>query len=370
MKEPITVLRAVPGFLALSETFIDTGARALAPDVRTVFLADEVLPQARSFPGHRVETLPRPWYARLPGLRRRRERTAFLESMKNRHGAHLLHAHFGHHARRWVSAARAAGLPLVVSLHGYDVSAYPRRRPQAYRRLFAEAALVLASSDDLRRRALALGCPESKVRTFVVGIEPDRFPFAERRPDGPLRVLAVGRHVPKKGFGLLAEAARRLAAEGMEIELLILGPGPGPALPLAAPARWVDALRAADPFAARAEALARAHVAAVPSTQAPDGDAEGTPNVLLEFQAAGLPVLATRHGGIPQAVDVRSAVLVEPGSAEALAQGLRELWRRREAWPAMGRAGRTLVEERFDARRQAGTMAAWYEEVCCGTKVR
>ena len=85
----------------------------------------------------------------------------------------------------------------------------------------------------------------------------------------------------------------------------------------------------------------------LPSVTAPNGDEEGTPTVLLEAAYAQVPVVATRHAGIPEIVaDGESGLLVAEGDPTALADGLRTMLASRERWPAMGEAGRRLVIER------------------------
>ena len=85
----------------------------------------------------------------------------------------------------------------------------------------------------------------------------------------------------------------------------------------------------------------------LPSVTASNGDEEGTPTVLLEAAYHRLPVLATRHAGIPEVVaDGESGMLVAEGDDAALAEGLRVLVGSRDRWPAMGEAGRRLVIDR------------------------
>jgi colanic acid/amylovoran biosynthesis glycosyltransferase len=74
--------------------------------------------------------------------------------------------------------------------------------------------------------------------------------------------------------------------------------------------------------------------------------------VLLEAQASGLPVVATRVGGVPEMVrEGQSAVLVEAGNVQATTDALQELLTRSDQWPAMGQEGRRHVEEHFDVDR-------------------
>jgi colanic acid/amylovoran biosynthesis glycosyltransferase len=98
------------------------------------------------------------------------------------------------------------------------------------------------------------------------------------------------------------------------------------------------------------EILKTAHIMLAPSVTAADGNQEGIPNALKEAMAMGLPVVSTRHAGIPELVDDGvSGYLVPERDVEALVATLRRLIAQRERWPAMGRAGRDRIEDRYDA---------------------
>lgn len=99
-----------------------------------------------------------------------------------------------------------------------------------------------------------------------------------------------------------------------------------------------------------AEILKTAHLMLAPSVTAADGNEEGIPNALKEGMAMGLPVVSTRHAGIPELVDDGvSGFLVPERDVGALVAALRRLIAHSEHWPAMGRAGRDRVEGRYDA---------------------
>jgi len=86
-----------------------------------------------------------------------------------------------------------------------------------------------------------------------------------------------------------------------------------------------------------------------PSITAPNGDQDAPTNVLKEAMALGLPVIATRHGGIPELVeDGVSGLLVPERDGGAIATAIVELIAHPERWPDMGRAGRSAVEARYD----------------------
>ena len=103
------------------------------------------------------------------------------------------------------------------------------------------------------------------------------------------------------------------------------------------------------------------------SVTAADGDTEGAPVSLLEAQACGMPVVSTRHAGIPEIVtENESGYLVPERDAEALATALRRLLINGHLWPEMGTCGRALVEERHDLSRLNRRLVHLYEEVAAG----
>ena len=110
------------------------------------------------------------------------------------------------------------------------------------------------------------------------------------------------------------------------------------------------------------EGLDRADVLVAASVTAADGDEEGIPNVLKEAMASGMPVVGTRHAGIPELVDDGISGWLVPERDEAqLAEALVRLAAEPERWPAMGRAGRAKVEREYDIHRLNDRFAALLE---------
>jgi glycosyltransferase involved in cell wall biosynthesis len=265
----------------------------------------------------------------------------------------VVHAH-------WIvpNAAMVADLvdahraPLVVSAHGSDVFLAERSaavRPFA-RATLARAARVTACSDDLRRRAVALGAPEARTLTVPYGVDADAFgaspPPGTRARLGAAAdttlVLALGRLVEKKGLGPLVEAAAGLQG----VHLAIGGAGDlrdtldRRIAELGAPARLVGTLDRREVAAA----LAAADVVAVPSVVDRAGNVDGLPNTLLEAMAAGRAVVASRVAGIPDVIaDGVNGLLVPPGDVPALRAALARLVADERLRARLGAAARETV---------------------------
>ena len=166
-----------------------------------------------------------------------------------------------------------------------------------------------------------------------------------------IRLLTVARLVEKKGIDVALRALASMRDEIPSVRYDVIGDGPKRAEleALATSLGIADHVRFAGAVSNERvqQAMREADLFVLPSVTAANGDEEGTPTVLLEAQYARLPVLATRHAGIPEIVaDGRSGTLVTEGDPAALADGLRAMLAARERWPAMGEAGRRLVVER------------------------
>jgi glycosyltransferase involved in cell wall biosynthesis len=284
----------------------------------------------------------------------------------------LIHAHFGTDGLKMLNLARALRLPLITHLRGYDVTRsraalLASGRPGWSRyalqrgRLMDHGDLFLAVSDALRKQAIALGFPAKRTRTHYNGVDLGRFQPG-KRPREPGTVLHIGRLVEKKGTADLLAALASIAG----VRLIVIGDGPlraqlqRQAGALGVKAQFLGAQDAGEV----AEWMRRATLLVAPSVTARDGDAEGLPNVVVEGAASGIPVIATRHSGIPEAVeDGQTGFLVKEGDRAGLAARIGTLLDSADLRREMGFAARALAVERFDRVRQAERLEAIYDEV-------
>ena len=246
-------------------------------------------------------------------------------------GARVIHIYFGHMALHWLPLLRVSPLPVVVSFHGADAGVdmvRPVHRAMMAE-VFARAAMILARSQALLDDLAALGCPREKLALNRTGIPLEEFSPVARAapPDGCWHILQGGRLIAKKDHACTLAAFARLRASYPQARLRVAGDGPllGELQALAGTlgvADAVDWLGFLGPAAMRAE-LAAAHVFVHPSVTGPDGNREGVPNAMLEAMATGLPVVATRHGGIPEAVQHgQSGILIDERDTTGLAEAV------------------------------------------------
>ncbi len=248
-------------------------------------------------------------------------------------------AHFGPNGLKALSL-RALGVtraPIATFFHGYDLSRWQRGQVAGrYAPLFRETERMLPISQRWRERLIELGCAPDKIRVHPMGVHTSRFAFEPRSvtggPGAELRVLSVGRLVEKKGFEHGLRGIARAAEELPNLRYDLVGAGP-----LAEDLkRLARELGVADRVVFHGH-LAReqvesirsaAHVMLVPSVTARDGDQEGIPVVIMEAMASGLPVIASRHSGIPElVVDGETGLLVPEGDAASIAGAIARLSR-------------------------------------------
>ncbi|MFM1769436.1 MAG: hypothetical protein RJA22_1965 [Verrucomicrobiota bacterium] len=283
----------------------------------------------------------------------------------------IVHAHFGPNgvkalALRDIGAVRGR---LVTSFHGYDINVRAGRgRRNPYAALFARGELFMANSRFTAGRLRELGCPAERLVILPMGVDLRRFRPGSRPPARPgvMRVLTVARLVEAKGIDVALRAVARLAPACPGLSYEVIGEGPC----RAELERLAGALGVADRVTFLGgctqervlAALGNADVFLLPSVVGRDGTEETQGVVLLEAQAMGLPVVASRIGGIPESVaEGESGFLVSERDPEALARALGGLLERSAEWPALGRAGRAFVEANFDLRRLQDRLVEYYE---------
>ena len=327
----------------------------------------------RVVPKARTHFLRRIWFRQLRDVpwKISRGETAVLLRVLGEVEASVLHIYFGHIAVHLLPLIKAWAKPSVVSFHGADVMVdleKPAYRAAAVEMLQA-VRLVLVRSDSLRAALIALGCPDAKIRIQRTGIPLGDIPFRERRPpqDGRWQLLQAGRLIEKKGIATSLRAFAEFTKRFPGATFTIAGEGPLRAeLEMLSQELGIADRVSFTGFVSQRELrelFDRSHIFLHPSETGADGNQEGVPNAMLEAMASGLPVLATTHGGIPEAIEHGvSGVLVAEADDAALARELLRVTGDGELLARLGKAGAAAVAAKFEQATQVRLLENHYFE--------
>ena len=348
----------------------------------TTFVMTKKVENAARFPFDDIERIPRPntnllrhgwmkFVERRPPLIYRGEHQLLVSILARRH-ADMMHIYFGHSGVHLLPFIREWNKPCVVSFHGFDLAKNQKidDYPGKLRVLFDSVPIVLARSRSLADRLIRFGCPAQKIRINRTGIPLAEFPFTRREfpRDGSWRVVQACRLIDKKGVASAIRAFATFAVKFPKSEFVIAGKGPlQPQLEALA-----ERLNIADRvhfcgFLSQKDLrwlYHQSHFFIHPSETPADENQEGVPNSILEAMATGLPVIATRHGGIPEAVTENvNGYLSEEQDWEGLGRSMIKLASSPELYGRYSHAAREAVAKNFDQDRTIHELERTYEEI-------
>ena len=278
----------------------------------------------------------------------------------------VVHAHFGGDGWLISRAAARLGIPLVITLHGLDVTRQARaaglrgaRHRRHLRTAFDRATTLIAVSEFIRTKALELGADPAKVRVHHTGVE-----IAPLPPAVPAvwDIIFVGRFVDNKGLDDLVEAVGLLRHLRPRILLIGAGPLEEPIRRRAAELDLDATFPGAQDPAEVTRYMAESKVFVSPSKTAPNGDTEGLPTTVLEAGSLGLPTVSTYHSGIPEAVvHGETGLLCAEGDRPALARHIEQLLTDDALRIRLGRQARRHTETHFDLHQQTRLLEELYD---------
>lgn len=352
----LRIALAAPAKVGALETFIAAHVRLLRDVV--LQLCDGALPthegngtslMRSGFLGRSIDrAMSLPDGGSLNALLRRRLAVR-LRAVK----ADVLLAEYANTGEEMAAVCARAGIPYVVHFHGYD--AYRHRYVQqfnGYRRIFNGAAALVVVSRHMQQQLIALGASPEKVVYNPYGVDVDHFRPNTGLVTGP-HFIAVGRFTPKKAPLRTLDAFRTVLAQRPEARLTMVGDGVllTECRNMVREAHMEHAVSLPGRLAPKeiAGLMASSLAFVQHSVVAPDNDHEGTPLAVLEAMACALPVVSTRHAGIPDVVEhgVRGMLGAEHDVA-AMAANMLYLLDDPANAAAMGRAGRAYVEQHHD----------------------
>jgi colanic acid/amylovoran biosynthesis glycosyltransferase len=301
-----------------------------------------------------------------------------LEKELRSHPVRLVHCHYLTSALFFLRALRRVNIPKVVSGYGYDVSSFPLApfglALHQLQKVFRDFTAVIAMSNDMKQDLIRLGCPPEKIIVHYHGVYTGRFAFPARCYTQPQRVniLMSGRLAPKKGHIVVLKALSALVKKKnlpVPLHLVLVGDGPMreslqemvQAMGLQGLVVFKGHIPYHDPELQ--VQYQQADLFVHPSITW-HGEKEGIPGTLAEAMAAGLPVISTRHAGIPEAIDSgRTGILVDEGDVEALADAMDHLIRDPGRRESLGKAAAAHAALYFDVQVQTKALEVIYDRL-------
>lgn len=280
-------------------------------------------------------------------------------------GADVLHAHkFGSNA--WGALlSRTAGIPLVAHEHNFSEAPSLSRRILDRHWIARRASRIVCVSDSVAEVERSCGIPERLLEVVPNGVRLDAaWPREAARAElgiatASFTIGIVGRLRPEKAHEVLLEAVAQLSRRGRDVRLCVVGDGPRRSeLQLLAARLGIDGRITWAGERRDAATLAAAFDAAVVCSHW-----EGLPLAALESMAAGVPLVATRVGGLPALLDGDAGLLVPPADADALAAALDQLMTDPLRRAGVSRAGRERVASRYSFQGMVDRMEAMYADV-------
>lgn len=263
----------------------------------------------------------------------------------------------------WV-ASRLSGIPFSFCAHAHDI--FPPDGALAEK---IRAASFIRVAAAVNRGFLLAVEPDAAAKIEVIHCGMPLTPASSPRPawQPPYHLLSIGRLVPKKGFPILLQACRELAAQGVDFQLTLAGDGPQ--------RRELEELVKEYGLTGRVHfpgfvlhrqipaLMQRAHLFVMPSIVDPHGDRDGIPTVIMEAQAHEVPVVATDVCGISEIVlPGQTGWLAPPGDPQALVQAIREALANPAESRRRGQSGKRHVAREFESVKNYGNLKGLLEK--------
>lgn len=282
----------------------------------------------------------------------------FLKTFVRHHKVEAILCEYLDYSTRWLELARELGIRFYAHAHGYDISMRLKdpKWIDRYQNL-NKANRVITVNEMSRQSLIELGIDQSKIVSVPCGVEiPDSEPVYSG--EIPTRCLAVGRLTGKKGPIYLLESFRKALAKCPDLTLTIVGDGEL----MPSVVQYTDAFQlherikilGSQPNDFVRDQMQRSDIFLQHSVTNPvNGDEEGLPVAILEAMAFGLPVVSTRHAGIPEAVEHgETGYLVGEGDVEDMAQQIVKLATNPSLRESLGKNGKKLAREKFTWKKE------------------
>ncbi|HDR2784654.1 MAG: glycosyltransferase [Enterobacter sp.] len=294
----------------------------------------------------------------------------------------IIHVHFGVDAVVNWPLLRKIHVPLIITLHGYDITIdkswwkagkegiHLKKYPEKLNEIAKyENVQFLAVSQAVKEKAIEFGIPSDKIKVSYIGIDLLNFSVSTNNFDNRKQILFIGRLVEKKGAHVLLDAFSKIKDKFPEHIIKFIGDGPlkpqlhDQAQTLGVNAKFLGACSKETII----EELQSTSVFCLPSIRAKNGDSEGFGLVILEAAACGVPVVTSALGGATEGiVHGKTGFRFDENNSDELALYLDTLLSDPHLMKSMGQNGRDFVEKNFDINKCTRSLETIYEDILNG----
>jgi colanic acid/amylovoran biosynthesis glycosyltransferase len=272
------------------------------------------------------------------------------------HQVDVILAEFGFQGAAIAPFAKSLGIPLVVHFHGHDAhrdTLLTEDIKASYKEMFAYVHKIVSVSYFMTGKLLQLGAPKDKIVYNPYG--PQSFFYDINSTYGNI-ILNIGRFTDIKAPQLTLQAFKDALPKCLDAHLIMVGNGELLEACKSLAKAWKIEDQVTFTGGINHEQLMpyfnEACMFVQHSVQPSYGDAEGTPNTILEVSAVGLPVVSTKHAGIPQAViDTETGLLVDEYDVNGMTEAIVKLYNDRTLCKKMGLEGRKHIKTNYNIDR-------------------
>lgn len=369
------VAHIVNQYLPITENWVYNQIRSL-PSLESIVLTHRSVINRDAFPLTKVfsfadQNAATRLYQRVLKKLTGREMLPYFARLCRQQRVGILHAHFGFMGAHFLPLKRELSLPLVTTFYGYDLRQIFDSEPilrELYPQLFELGDRFLVEGPAMAKTLNEIGCPEEKIHVQRLGVSPDSLPKSEvvGQTSGTIHILMAASFREKKGHRDAISAFAQIPSQFPDVVLDLIGDGPlRPAmqqltesLGIAKHVRFHGQKNRSD----LNDFIRQTHLFLHPSITTPDGDTEGgSPVIITETAAAGIPVVSTYHADIPEAViHEETGLLAAEGDVETLTSHLVTLIKDSKRRSTMGQRAQAHIKTRFSLATQGESLESQY----------
>lgn len=283
----------------------------------------------------------------------------------------IAHSHTLISSYEYLYYKKIFNIPLVTTFHGFEPKSSKSLADKKVQLVLENVDAFVVNTVFARKQLTDLGCEKEKIHIIPQGTNIANFPYKQRiiSKDKPIAILSVGRLSIEKGFHVAVKAIAKLVHLYPNIQYCIIGSGPEeqPLIRLIKDLEIQSFVKLHGP--ASTEALlsnySDAHIFILPSIDFRDGSHTETQGVVLqEAQSSGIPVVASKTGGIPEIIhDKKTGLLFDEEDDEQLAQVLEKLISDKDLYNNLSEQARQDVEMNLSTEAISKRMLSLYKQV-------